>query len=259
MKRNWWKLLAIMFSCYVVMLNMPNTVMASDSTTVQSENEETQEITIKELWDCVFMDIQELSTLFKPSTESNEGGWSMGNEDGKEEPIFPQPGPESTLLPDYKTRFSWAGGSKYKQFTIIEEQSGKIVCKKKIEGKEEIFIIPQKENMSPNCIYLWGLDGDNRLRQRRIRLLNVDLGREVQKGLKAIANKKTTEAINYQVLQAACLIAWSEKSGDKVDMYWLGYDLLMKPEMKELQDEASINLRKVLLDACRRHLIQRLP
>lgn len=284
MNRHWWIKLTIVVLCCMMTWSGPSAVVwASDSETDSSvQSEKRTRSYFEQFVIYVKMKWQALGQQLNPSSGHGEIGVSQGDEDEKELLWLPQPGPESTLLANHKTRFAWLGGNKSGEFTIEEEDSGKIIYREEIKDQKELFIVPSKVGMQQGRKYLWGLNGDSKLRPRRVRLLDAELDKVVQKGLKELQTMKDEDVqkelqveitkfletmkiksgkgnIHRQVLQAMALFAWSDQSNGVADMYWLGYELLMQPTVKELKDEASIKLRGVLLKECRKHFDQCLP
>lgn len=268
-KKNWKKWAAMMVCCAVAWGTLPPSVQGMDSgATGNEQNREEFGDRIVDMlaWASDFYDqfcgfckteVQILATpLFEPYVVHHASGASRGDED--EASLLPQPMPGSMLLSDHRTRFAW-NVKGHKMFTIKDANSGAVVFSKDVTNRKEIYLVPKEAGMQQGRTYLWELDGDARSIRREVRLLDTALEADLQKRLPELNTVETYGDIDRQMLQAAYLVALSDKSGGKIDLHWLAVEMMMKSEAKNLKDDTSAKLREVLLEACRVHLDQRLP
>ncbi len=255
-KHGWKKWVAVLFCCALAW-GSPSAAWAAESN-VQSEEGILDRAA--EFYDrfcsILKMKVQLFGTpVLEPYIVMYTPGNSRGGED--DAALFPQPMPGSTLLASHRTRFAWGKGKKITRFTIKEADSGKTVYAEQVANKTAVYIVPREAGMQQGRAYYWELSWDSGSVRREMRLLDAALEADLLNRLPTLDRLETYEEVDRQMLQAAYLVSWSDNSNGEVDLHWLALELMQKPEAKHLEDETSAKLREILIDACRRHLDQK--
>ena len=272
MNKKIWKKWAAALACCAVAWGSSPIAASAEESTVQNEEGILDRAgkTAMKTWETVSdytewfytilkMKAQLLGTpLMEPYLVYITSGASRSDAEN-EAAFLPQPTPGSTLLSDHKTRFAWGKNKKAKLFTIKEADSGKIIYRENVVNQRGISLVPREVGMQRGRTYLWELDEDSHALRREMRLLDATLEKDIQKRLPELNAVETYEDVDRQMLQAAYLVALSDKSGGKADLHWLALELMLRPEAKSLKNETSAKVRELLLKACSEHLDKRLP
>jgi hypothetical protein len=142
----------------------------------------------------------------------------------------------ATLLHDYPLKIV---KSEEDRFAIVVDSQRKKVWETQVKGGSELLISQKEIQMSPGEQYTLTITGSTLKRALTITVIDETLRNEVTKGLADMESEKASplDAIIQKV--AYCQLV-SDVYPDKLDLYWLGNQLLEENTMEPSEDQRAI-------------------
>jgi len=160
----------------------------------------------------------------------------------------------ATLMQGYPIRVSGENEG-IKSITIIDIREQK-VYEKPITSKEAISLIPAEIGIKPletYTVYVNYINKDTTKRKLDIILMDGTTQEEILKGLEDIDRENITRQDNL-IKKVAYLQLISDAYPDKIDLYWLGYQLLQENTVQFTKDQEDIirGLKQRYSNHCRK-------
>ena len=122
---------------------------------------------------------------------------------------------------------------------ILVDSQGKKVWETQVKVGGELLISPKEIGMGPREKYTLTITGGMGKRESTIVLMDETLQNEVTKGLTDMEREKTS-ALDTTIRKVAYCQLISDVYPDKLDLYWLGNQLLEENTMEPLKDQRAI-------------------
>jgi len=151
---------------------------------------------------------------------------------------YPRPGYTATLLSGEKTMFAW-GRESFGNLVIINEKE-KEVYRRNVVGRKNIELSVEEIGLKSGEQSRWRVDGMEN--QFKIRLLDEKTTQEIKAGLEKIS----ADAMNVNdalLRKAAYLQLISDMYSERIDLYWLSYQLLLQGENWG-EDQSAYQLKR---------------
>jgi hypothetical protein len=156
----------------------------------------------------------------------------------------------ATILPGQMVDFYW--GSKEGENIIFEDSAGAEIFKKKVKSIIHLGLTPEEIGLKFGETYTWHVTGLRRFKKHRIEILDRESYQQVLSDLNEIDIDKEPSNSNERALKkAAYLDLLSDSYPEKINLYWMSYQVLrgisedtLSPENKSLRDALIKNCKK---------------
>jgi len=156
----------------------------------------------------------------------------------------------STVLPRQAVDFYWY--NKEGENIIFEDGRGTEIFRRQVENLTNLSLTPEDIGMKSGEAYTWHITGLRDFKKHRIEILELESYHQVLSDLKEIdMDKELANSTEKALKKAAYLNFLSDTYPDKINLYWLSYQILkginedtLGPEDKRLREALIANCRK---------------
>jgi len=156
---------------------------------------------------------------------------SFGVSKGATKPVteqFPRPGYYATLLPDQTANFGW--GNANGQTLILCDKSGKEIYARDVQNLTQLDINPKDLGLISGNAYSWKVKGIPET--YKIKILETSALSVINLDLKQMDAESGSDD-DKRIKKAAYLQLMSDIFPEKLDLYWLSYQLLLEVNPQE--------------------------